>query len=187
MEHPESTKEPMLADDAPQPLPRPPSGMRSVADRLDGCYTRVGGRCGAAMRRCLPRCSEASSAGDMPLDIVGQHAQQDVRAHPTLQPVMDGPHLQVHRLDRSEGPLDLRQRPVHGRIQIVRIGIGHTEVLGQGAGVPPARGRQLSDEASMMREAIMASTRSRSGQDLPPSTADRPSRCIARATACTWP
>ncbi len=36
-----------------------------------------------------------------------------------------------------------RQQPVHRRIQIVLIGVGHAELLGQRGAVPPARGGQL--------------------------------------------
>ena len=45
----------------------------------------------------------------VPLDVVGEHAQEDVRPHPVGAAVVDRPHLQVDRLERPKGALDLRQ------------------------------------------------------------------------------
>ena len=41
-----------------------------------------------------------------------------------------------------DAPLSFNQ-PVHGRVEFILGGIEHTEILGQGAGSPPARGGQL--------------------------------------------
>jgi len=40
-------------------------------------------------------------------------------------------------------PILARQQPVHGRVQILRAGIGNAELLGQRGRRPPARGCQL--------------------------------------------
>ena len=45
----------------------------------------------------------------MPLDVVSQHARQDVGPHPVGQPVMDGTDPQLGRLEAAEGALDLGQ------------------------------------------------------------------------------
>ena len=45
----------------------------------------------------------------VPLDVVGQHAEQHVRSHPVGPPVVERPDLQVHRLEAPKRPLDLRQ------------------------------------------------------------------------------
>jgi hypothetical protein len=47
---------------------------------------------------------------------------------------------------RGELVLDVilaREQPVHRRVQVVLVGVGDTEVLGQRRGVPPAGGGQL--------------------------------------------
>ena len=48
----------------------------------------------------------------VPLEVVGEHAQEDVRAHPIGCAVMDGAHLQIDGLERTEGALDVGQRLV---------------------------------------------------------------------------
>ena len=45
----------------------------------------------------------------MPLDVVGQHAEEDVGADSIAQTVMDGADLEIDRLHRAKGALDLRQ------------------------------------------------------------------------------
>jgi hypothetical protein len=40
------------------------------------------------------------------LDMVGEHAQEDVGAHPRRRPVEDRPQVDVDRLERSERALD---------------------------------------------------------------------------------
>ena len=61
----------------------------------------------------------------VPLHVVGQHAQEDVRAHPIGRVVMDRAHLQVDGLERAERALDVGQGLVvaHalGRIHALRI------------------------------------------------------------------
>ena len=52
----------------------------------------------------------------------------------------------VAQVPRGELLLDrvlAREQPVHRRVQVVLVRIGHAEVLGQRGGVPPARGGQL--------------------------------------------
>ena len=48
----------------------------------------------------------------MPLDMVGEHAQEDVGAHPVGQPVVDRPDLEVDRLHAAERPFDKGERLV---------------------------------------------------------------------------
>ena len=48
----------------------------------------------------------------VPLDVVGEHAQEDVRAHAIGRAVMDGAHLQIDGFERAEGTLDAGQRLV---------------------------------------------------------------------------
>jgi hypothetical protein len=43
----------------------------------------------------------------VPLDIIGEHAEEDVRTHPIGQPVMDRAYLEVDRLDAAECPFDI--------------------------------------------------------------------------------
>ena len=60
---------------------------------------------------------------------------------------------QVVQRQAARGEVPLRQlaldrvlageQPVHGAVELVLAGIGHAEILGQGAAVPPARRRQL--------------------------------------------
>ena len=45
----------------------------------------------------------------VPLDVVGQQAEEDVRPHPRLEAVVDRPHLEVHGLERPEGPFHLAE------------------------------------------------------------------------------
>ena len=42
----------------------------------------------------------------MPLDVVGQHAQENMRPHPRFQAMMNGTDSQIDRLERAERALD---------------------------------------------------------------------------------
>ena len=42
----------------------------------------------------------------VPLDVVGEHAEEDVGADAPLEAVVDGPHLEIHPLEAAEGALD---------------------------------------------------------------------------------
>ena len=42
----------------------------------------------------------------MPFEVVAEHAQEDVGAHPLGQPVVDRADMEVDGLDRADGPLD---------------------------------------------------------------------------------
>jgi hypothetical protein len=53
------------------------------------------------------------------LDVVGQHAQEHVRLHAHREPVIDGAHLQIDALQRSERALDEREAFV-GRNSLLR-------------------------------------------------------------------
>ena len=48
---------------------------------------------------------EDGSRGDVPLDVVGEHAEEDVGAHPVLAPVVDGSE-EFDGLEAAEGALD---------------------------------------------------------------------------------
>ncbi len=41
---------------------------------------------------------------ELELDVVGEHAEGDVRPHPLLEAVVDRPDLELGRLHRPEGP-----------------------------------------------------------------------------------
>src|SRR5262245_27364889 len=45
----------------------------------------------------------------VPLDIVGEHAQENVRAHTGLETMMDGPDLEIHGLERAKRPFHRAQ------------------------------------------------------------------------------
>ena len=45
----------------------------------------------------------------VPLDVVGEHAQEDVGAYPCLEAVANRTHLEVDGLDRTKCPFDLTQ------------------------------------------------------------------------------
>lgn len=47
-----------------------------------------------------------------PLDIVAEHAQQDVSAHALFEAMVDGADLEVNRLETAEGLFDLGQELV---------------------------------------------------------------------------
>ena len=42
----------------------------------------------------------------VPFEVVAEHAQEDVGAHPLGQPVVDRADVEVDGLDRADGPLD---------------------------------------------------------------------------------
>jgi hypothetical protein len=42
--------------------------------------------------------------------VVSQHAEKDVRAHAIRFPMVDGAHVQIHRLQTAEGALHLARR-----------------------------------------------------------------------------
>ena len=46
----------------------------------------------------------------VPLDIVGEHAQEDVRPHAVFQMMVDGSDMQIDGLHRTKRPLDLCER-----------------------------------------------------------------------------
>ena len=52
----------------------------------------------------------------VPLDVIAQHAQEDMRTHSALESVMDRADLQVHGFQGTERTLDLGERLVtaHG-------------------------------------------------------------------------
>ena len=49
------------------------------------------------------------SLDHVPLDVVSEHAQKDMRAHASFPTMADGPHFEIERLQGAERPLDLAQ------------------------------------------------------------------------------
>jgi hypothetical protein len=88
----------------------------------------------------------------MPLDIIRQHAQEQVSANPGLQAVVDGTDTQVQALECTEGLFDVAQlfvRP-HGIFCVQGVGrlgraddIDSIERLLAGDGVCLARPEQM--------------------------------------------
>ncbi|EXI77322.1 MAG: hypothetical protein AW12_03119 [Candidatus Accumulibacter sp. BA-94] len=64
------------------------------------------------------------TAAHMPFNVIGEHAQEDLRPHPLGAVVEDGSPLQIDHLDRTEGALDLRQAFVSGDRGIGRQLVG---------------------------------------------------------------
>ena len=63
----------------------------------------------------------------MPLDLIGQHAEQDVRTDSGLKSMVDGADMQVERFHGAECPLDFRERLVAAhRLGGVHLFFGHT-------------------------------------------------------------
>jgi hypothetical protein len=43
----------------------------------------------------------------VPLDVIGEHAEKDMRLHPAGEAIVDGADLEVDGLERAEGALDV--------------------------------------------------------------------------------
>ena len=43
----------------------------------------------------------------VPVDVIGEHAEEDVRPHAAGEPVVDGADVEVDRLEVAEGALDV--------------------------------------------------------------------------------
>ena len=95
----------------------------------------------------------------VPFHVVGQHAQEHMRADPVGGPVEHGPHLQVHGLQASEGALDRAQALVgaHGALgaEFARGQAGAHDVQavqrrlrGDGPGLSPMAERVRFDRLS---------------------------------------
>ena len=64
----------------------------------------------------------------MPFDVIGEHAQEDMRAHAIGGPVANGPDFQIDGLHRAEGPFHARE---------ILVGLDRmrgAEILGRHAG-----------------------------------------------------
>ena len=48
----------------------------------------------------------------VPLDVIGEHTEKQVRSHTLLLVVMDRTYLQIHGLDGAKGPFNLAERLV---------------------------------------------------------------------------
>ena len=100
------------------------SSIRGPSGRLLGDRGRRALRLGHGL--CAASAASLSSSSNsigarrpahVPFDVIGQHAQKHVRAHPIGQPVMHRTDLQIDRLDAAEGALHPGQGFIaaHGR------------------------------------------------------------------------
>ena len=106
-------------------------------DRFAG-GSALGARLGAGLRRDLGGLRRVrigvleQQRGEpplhVPLDVVGQHADEHVGAHAVFQVVVDRADLQVHRLEAAEGALDGAEALVGAH------GVGRPEFVGRHAG-----------------------------------------------------
>src|SRR5437660_9255168 len=88
----------------------------------------------------------------VPFQVIGQHAEKDMRTHPIGQPVMHRPDLEIDRLDAAEGTLHQGEGFVaaHGRRVVERLG-------GQaGAYDIDAVGRRLAAISVVLRAKLTA-------------------------------
>ena len=85
----------------------------------------------------------------MPLDVVGQHAQEHVGANPVGEPVVDWPDVQIDRLEAAKRPL----HPREGFVRPDRVCVGET-VLGQARAhrVEPVEGGFARDLVALSGE-----------------------------------
>ena len=61
----------------------------------------------------------------VPLDMVGEHAQEDVGAHARRRPMEDRTHMQIDGLEAAEGALDLGQALVGAdRCGVIELAAG---------------------------------------------------------------
>ncbi len=91
-------------------------GRALAAVRLGaGGGRRSGGRdgrgpcAGGGLRVVVVEEHRGERAAHVPLDVVGEHAQEDVGAHAAGQPVVDGPHLEVDGLEAAKRAFDSAQ------------------------------------------------------------------------------
>ena len=81
------------------------------------------------------RTAEASSLHHVPLHIIGEHAEEDVRPDARFQPMTDRPHVQIDTFQRAEGALHLGQPLVveHGllsrHVAARHAGADHVEAI----------------------------------------------------------
>ena len=82
-----------------------------------GGYLLQGALGAFGWRHGVPRClgllvfigeeQRAPSFDHMPLDVVGEHGEEDVGADAALQAMSDGPDHQVNTFETAEGPFDI--------------------------------------------------------------------------------
>ena len=93
--------------------------------------TRAGATTEVRVASALARSSSSNSNGvsalaHRPFHVVREHTQQDMRTHPVGGVVEDGPDLQIHGLEATEGALDLAQTLVGGhRPRGIELARGH--------------------------------------------------------------
>ena len=93
--------------------------MSVRVDFLERGLERLAGATGSRLALALDlhrRTAIAPGLDHVPLDVIGEHAQEDVRAHAALESVMDRTDLQIHGFQGTERPFDLGERFVtaHG-------------------------------------------------------------------------
>ena len=90
---------------------------------LRGCHRvalRLGFQFFIRKQQCTP------GFPHVPLDIVGQHAEQDVRTDSRLQPMVDGADMQIERFHGAERPFDFGKSLVAAhRLGRVHLLLGH--------------------------------------------------------------
>jgi len=81
---------------------------------------RLAGATGSRSVRAIRRREQfAPHLFHMPLDIVREHREQDVRAHTVFQMVVDGAHVQIDGLEGAKSALDSAEKLV-GVHRVVR-------------------------------------------------------------------
>ena len=69
-----------------------------------------GGSCGVSLGALvIVEQDRSERLAHVPLEIIGEHAEQHVSTHPIGQAVMDGSDFEIDRLDGTEGALGLAQ------------------------------------------------------------------------------
>lgn len=81
-------------------------GASLVLSGRGGFGGRHDGRALGAGRVMVVEQQGGEALTHVPFDVVGEHAQQDVGTHALGGTVMNGPDLEVHGLEASEGTLD---------------------------------------------------------------------------------
>ena len=84
---------------------------------ISGCHQAIFGSprgllASIGLGRILGQQQGFPRLAQVPLHVVGQHAEKYVGADAILEPVVDGPDLEVHVFEAAEGALHLGQRLV---------------------------------------------------------------------------
>ena len=100
-----------LGEQGPQAVDRRAVGQQPGAGLGEGGVRALAGATGSALgRSSVAEQQRRPGTLEVPADVVGEHAQEDVRADPALRPVVDRADREVDRLERAEVPLDRARR-----------------------------------------------------------------------------